>query len=210
MPKTEPFDQHYEQYESWFNRNRFAYKSELRAVERLIPPGARGVEIGMGSGKFAFPLGIMVGVEPSPSMRSLASARGLEVYEGVAEKLPFQDQEFNFALMVTTICFVDDADASFSEAYRVLKPNGRFIIGLVDKESPLGSVYETHKASNVFYQDAVFYSAREVLDLLSAHGFAEHEVVQTVFGNLSEINSVQEPRPGYGEGGFIVVSAVKK
>jgi SAM-dependent methyltransferase len=210
MPKTEPFDRHYEKYESWFARNRLAYESELRAVERLVPSGGRGVEIGVGSGKFAVPLDISIGVEPSRAMREIAEARGLEVYEAVAEDLPFEDQEFDFALMVTTICFVDDVNASFREAYRILKPNGRFIIGFVDKRSPLGRVYEEHKASNVFYRDAVFYSTDEVLALLTAHGFAEPETVQTVFGNLSEIDSVQEPIPGYGKGGFIVVSAAKK
>ena len=75
MPKTEAFDQHYEQYEYWFVRNRFAYESELRAVERLIPSDGRGVEIGTGSGRFAVPLGITIGVEPSPAMRKLARRR---------------------------------------------------------------------------------------------------------------------------------------
>jgi len=210
MAMTEPFDRHHEQYEFWFVRNRFAYESELRAVQRLIPSRGRGVEIGAGSGKFAVPLGMTIGVEPSPAMRKLATARGLDVRDGVAENLPFGDQEFDIALMITTICFVDDVDASFSEAYRVLKPKGRFIIGFVDSESPLGRVYEKHKTTNVFYHDAVFYSTREVLDLLCAHDFAKPEVVQTVFGDLSEIDSVQEPTPGYGKGGFVVVSAAKR
>ncbi|MFW5788757.1 MAG: class I SAM-dependent methyltransferase [Spirochaetota bacterium] len=209
MPRTEPFDLHHEKYERWFTRNRFAYDSELRAVERLLPSAGHGVEIGAGSGLFAVPLGITVGVEPSPAMRELAAARGLEVHDGIAEDLPFENEEFDYALMVTTICFVDDVHAAFSEAARVLKPNGRFVIGFVDRASPLGRAYEKHKADNVFYREAVFYSTDEVLGLLRAHGFAQPDVAQTVFGELSNIDSVQEPAPGYGEGGFVVVSAAK-
>lgn len=209
MPKTEPFDLHHEQYELWFTRNRFAYDSELRAVERLLPSVGRGVEIGAGTGLFAVPLGVVVGVEPSSAMRELAATRGLDARDGVAEDLPFEDEEFDYALMVTTVCFVDDVHASFSEARRVLKPKGRFVIGFVDRASPLGRAYEKHKEDNVFYRDAVFYSTDEVLALLAAHGFVEPQVVQTVFGELSRIDSVQEPAPGYGEGGFVVVSAAK-
>jgi SAM-dependent methyltransferase len=207
LPRTEPFDLHHERYELWFTRNRFAYDSELRAVERLLPSTGHGIEIGAGSGLFAVPLGIEVGAEPSPAMREIAAARGLDVRDGVAEDLPFEDEEFDYALMVTTICFVDDVHAAFREAARVLKPNGRFVIGFVDRASPLGRAYEKHKADNVFYRDAVFYSTDEVLDLLRAHGFVEPRVIQTVFGEPSQIDSVQDPVPGYGEGGFVVVSA---
>jgi SAM-dependent methyltransferase len=43
--------------------------------------------------------------------------------------------------MVTTICFVDDVRKFFSEVRRIFKPGGSFIIGLVDKNSPLGKAY---------------------------------------------------------------------
>jgi SAM-dependent methyltransferase len=50
-----------------------------------------GVEIGVGTGLFAVPLGILIGVEPSPRMAELARYRGIEVLENVAEELPFAD-----------------------------------------------------------------------------------------------------------------------
>jgi len=209
MPRTKPFDTHYRKYEVWFEKNRFAYLSEVQAVRRFIPDNAHGLEIGIGSGRFAAPFGISVGVEPSKSMRELARAKGLDVYDAAAEHLPFEDARFDFALMVTTICFVDDIKASFLEAKRVLKKGGSFIIGFVDRESTLGKTYEAHKQENVFYRDATFYSTDEVLALLEETGFGEHEEVQTIFGNLHEITCVQQCTRGYGHGGFVVVCAKK-
>src|SRR6202011_4339241 len=64
--------------------------SELRAVRGLLPKDGVGMEIGVGSGRFAAPLGIRYGVDPSVKMRTLAQARGIEAVEGVAEKLPYR------------------------------------------------------------------------------------------------------------------------
>jgi len=32
--------------------------------------------------------------------------KGIEVVEGIAEDLPFDDESFDFVLMITTICFL--------------------------------------------------------------------------------------------------------
>ena len=78
MTKIESFEKFAEQYDGWSERNRFAYESELRAVKILLPENGRGIEIGVGSGRFAGPLGIKLGVEPSEAMREIASQRGIE------------------------------------------------------------------------------------------------------------------------------------
>ncbi len=204
---TSPFDKYYEEYEEWFTENEFVYKSELKAVEHFIPGNKDGLEIGIGSGKFAKPLGIKTGIEPSSKMRELAQERGLKVFDGVGESLDFEDGSFDFVLMVTTICFLDDVKKAFKEVKRVLKKNGRFIIGFVDEKSPLGQTYSEKKDNSVFYKDAVFYSTDDVLSLLKEFNFINIEVVQTVFGDLSEINKVQNFKEGYGEGGFVVIKA---
>ena len=208
-PITEPFDQYADQYEEWFKKNECAYKSELKAVKNFIPNHKKGLEVGVGSGKFAIPLGIQTGVEPSKEMRKLAKEKGLEVYEGIGEDLPFEADSFDFVLMVTTICFLSDINKSFTEIRRILKDNGRLIIGFVDKDSSLGQVYQTHKTDNVFYKKATFYSTEQVINLLKKHNFSGVKIVQTVFGKLSEINEVQQFQRGYGQGGFVVIKADK-
>ena len=209
MPKTEPFDKHLDLYEEWFVANRFVYESELAAVRQLIPREGKGVEIGVGSGLFAAPLGISTGVEPSEKMAAKARERGITVVKGVAEALPFDDDFFDHALMVTTICFVDDVERSLHEVNRILKKEGVFILAFVDKESPVGKVYQAMKEKSLFYRPATFFSTEELLEALHKTGFREERIVQTVFGMLDEVKEVQPVREGYGEGSFVVIRAGK-
>ncbi|MDI3475697.1 MAG: hypothetical protein PWQ79_916 [Thermococcaceae archaeon] len=209
MTKIEPFEKHHDRYESWFERNRYAYLSELEAVKRLLPKEGKGAEIGVGTGRFAAPMGIKLGVEPSKAMAEIARKRGIEVIEGTAESLPFEDNSMDYLLMVTTICFVDDPEKALKEAYRVLKPGGALIIGFVDRNSPIGKFYEEHKDESVFYKEARFFSTEELLELLKKVGFREFEIVQTLFHRLDEIKSVEPVKPGHGEGSFVVIKAVK-
>jgi SAM-dependent methyltransferase len=210
MPGVNAFDKHVNEYEQWFVKNPHAYVSELRAVRELLPPGGKGLEIGVGTGRFAAPLGIATGIEPSPAMAELAGKRGIEVVKAAAEKLPFKDNEFDFALMVTTICFLDDPDLAFGEVRRVLKPGGSFIIGFVDKNSPLGKFYQSRQGESVFYRDATFYSVDDILSHLKKAAFADAAFRQTIFRPLEEIEDAEPVKEGYGEGSFVVVRGVKK
>ncbi len=207
MAKTKPFDEHLVDYEQWFFDNHYVFESELEAIRRVIPATGKGIEIGIGSGVFAAPLGIKEGVEPSKAMREKAAERGLRVIDGVAEKLPIIDKRYDFALMVTTICFVDDINKSFAEANRILKENGALILGFVDKESPVGKLYLSNKDKSIFYKDARFFSTEEVYRILRRNNFTVIDTCQTVFGMLNEINEIQEPENGYGKGSFVVIKA---
>ena len=210
MPKTEPFEKYFDQYEDWFVQNHYTYQSELEAVRRHLPAGGRGLEIGVGSGLFAEPFDIHYGIEPSTRMRKQAVQRGVKnVVDGVAEMLPFNDHFFDFALMVTTICFLDDVQLSLKEARRILKPNGKMIIGFVDKNSTVGKLYEKHKEENVFYRQAKFYSVKEIDGLLKQSKFYALRHTQTIFQMLDKIKKPEEIKEGYGEGSFVVVSGKK-
>ncbi|MBD3218965.1 MAG: methyltransferase domain-containing protein [candidate division Zixibacteria bacterium] len=209
MPKSEPFDKYSSEYDSWFEENRMAYESELKAVKHFLPESGDGIEIGVGTGRFAGPLGIKHGLEPSANMRAIAKERGIDVVDGIAEKLPFDDNQFDYVLMVTVVCFLDDVRAAFTEANRILKNGGVIIIALIDRESPLGQMYEKHKSKNEFYKHASFYSAEEIKNLLTESGFKNPQFIQTIFNNPSEISKLEDMKPGYGTGGFVVVRTIK-
>ena len=207
MPKIESFEKYSEEYDQWFDKHPDFYAAEIAAIRRLIPDaGAEGMEIGVGSGKFAVPLGIKVGVEPSEKMANIARLQGIEVHSGVAEDLPFSDGRFDFVLMVTTICFVDDIVKSFKEAFRVLKNDGFIIVGFVDKESELGKQYSEKKENSRFYKDATFFSVPEVLSHLNASDFVISSVLQTLIPG-EKFNTIQE---GFGRGSFAVIKGIKK
>ena len=209
MPKIDPFEKNTSEYETWFENNKFVYKSEVRAIKDQLPKKGEGMEVGIGSGRFAVPLGIRLGVDPSSKMRELARNRGIAAIDGVAEKLPFNDCRFHFVLMVTTICFLDDIEAAFKEAFRVLKTGGHLIIGFINKESPVGILYQQHKSESVFYKIATFYSVDEVISYLKKAGFIDLIFTQTIFHRLSEIIKLEPIKKGYGEGSFVVVKALK-
>jgi ubiquinone/menaquinone biosynthesis C-methylase UbiE len=124
------------------------------------------LEVGVGTGRFAEPLGIRTGVEPARAMAEIARKRGIDVHEARAEALPFQDESFDFLLMVTTICFLEEPLQALAEAKRVLKPGGAIIIGMIDRNSPLGKDYERRKATSKFYKYARFLSADQVMGWL--------------------------------------------
>ena len=205
MPKIEPFEKHSDAYDEWFE-NRDLYEAELEAIRQLIPsPGAEGVEVGVGSGKFAAPLGIKIGVDPSEKMAIKARKHGINVYLGIAEDLPFSDGRFDFVLMVTTICFVDDVIKSFREAFRALKPGGCIIVGFVDKESKLGRQYADKREKSKFYKDATFFSTQEVLKYLKEAGFGIVKIKQALIpGELPE--TILD---NFGRGAFVVIKSVK-
>lgn len=208
MAGVDAFDRHLGEYEAWFLKNKAAYESELNALRELLPEG-KGIEVGVGSGLFAVPLGIEYGIDPSDTMVRKAIERGIKVKRAAAEALPFPDAEFDFCLMVTTVCFLDDVDLAFNEVKRVLRTGGSFVIGFVDRDSLLGQEYLAKKDKSVFYKEAAFYSAKELQRALEKAGFALFEFRQTLFAPLNEITGIEPARPGYGEGAFVVIRAKK-
>lgn len=201
------FDKNTLDYDNWFERHPAIYQSELLALKETIPKNKKGIEIGVGTGRFAKPLNIKAGVEPSENMTRLAKQRGIEVIKATAENLPIENKSFELVLMVTTICFLSDIPKAFSEVHRILKPQGEIILGIIDKSSVLGKKYEKEKNNNIFYKDAHFHSTEEVTELLKQAHFGKFEYWQTLIqGNESEI---EQPIPGFGKGSFVVIKAIK-
>ena len=178
-------------------------------MRALLPFSGRGLEIGVGGGRFAAPLGVEFGIDPSAEMLAHARLRGVRVARAVAEALPFPRAAFDYALVVTTLCFVDDPTGMLAEARRVLKPGGALVIGFIDRASALGRHYEAHKDEDVFYRNAKFYSGDEVERLLFDTGFGAPVWAQTLCRPLAEIRAIEPVRAGRGEGAFVVVRAEK-
>lgn len=210
MARIIPFEEHLNEYENWFVQNQFAYQSELKAIKAVLPSAGLGIEIGVGSGLFAAPLGIPLGLDPSPRMLALARQRGIKVVRGIGEQLPFKNGHFDFALMVTTVCFLDDLSGAFKEVARILKKGGVFLIGFIDRESPIGRQYQKFKGQSVFYRLAEFYSVQEILECLQEAGFGPFEFVQTIFHLLPEISKPEPLKSGHGQGSFVVIKALLK
>ncbi len=209
MPRIEPFETHADRYDGWFEKHDAVYRSELQAVAGFIPAQGEGIEIGAGTGRFASRLGIRFGVEPAGRMARIAAARGIRVIRGTGEALPVRSRAFDFAVMVTTLCFLDDPAQTLRETRRIVRSGGGLVVGFVDAESPLGRQYRDASQRSRFYRDAVFYPVQAVMELLAETGWSRPEAGQTLFSPMEEIRSVEPVRPGWGEGSFVVIRAVK-
>ena len=83
----------------------------------------------IGSGSFTLPgyvegekLRRFVGLDPIPAK----AAPDFELYCGMAELLPFEDESFDVVIAATSIDHVLDLDRSLREIHRVLRPGGTF------------------------------------------------------------------------------------
>jgi ubiquinone/menaquinone biosynthesis C-methylase UbiE len=201
------FNEHYEQYDEWYEKNKCAYLSELEAIKKVLPKRGRGLEIGVGTGRFAQPLGIAIGIDPAKNMVEIAGQRGVDVLVGYGESLPFKNTTFDYVAIIITLCFVKNSLKVLKETRRVLKKHGKVIICIIDKNSFLGKYYQKRKS--IFYHKAHFFSAEELTELLKTMGFNTSSYYQTVFTYPDNMNSIEKPQRGFGSGSFVVMMSQK-
>ncbi|MFC2165881.1 class I SAM-dependent methyltransferase [Acidobacteriota bacterium] len=201
------FDLNYMQYDKWYDNNKNAYLSELEALKKVVPKKGNGLEIGVGTGRFAAPLGIKFGVDPSRSMIKLAKKKGVDTRLGFGESLPLPDAFFDYVAIINTLCFVKSPRKVIMESVRVLKNDGKLIVGIIDRDSFLGQAYQAKKSR--FYKYANFFNVEELTDLTKGFGFNQVSFYQAIFQFPEKIQSIEEPREGFGTGGFVVATSEK-
>ncbi len=213
MAVTEPFELHAKEYDAWFDKHPAVYEIELSALMEAISENGVGmaVEIGAGTGRFAVPLAIEYGVEPSQPGNGENSARAWNAHHfrrrGKASSTP--SNMYDTVLYMTTFCFIDDPMKALREAYRVLYPGGKIIIGFIDGRSQLGKLYHQKKEANSIYRHARFYSYPELRKKPVEAGFRNVKVWQTLFNSPEKMTEPEPVKEGFGAGGFLVIRAEK-
>ncbi|GGG59739.1 type 11 methyltransferase [Kocuria dechangensis] len=204
------FDARAEQYDRWFDEHTALYRAELTAVAELLAPvraaagaGAEGLEIGVGTGRFAAPLGISHGLEPAPRMARLARARGIDVVAGVAEDLPFGTGRFAYTALLTSLCFVTDPARALREARRVTVGGGAVLVAYLNRVGPPGQELAARQAEDPYYSHAHLMTTPELEALLRGAGFLPEDSRQVLAGP----EGAPVVRPGAEEGLFCVLRA---
>ena len=125
--------------------NRTIADLENRLLIELLKPlaGKRVLDIGCGAGASLAPLleaGLQAtALDPSPYMLDIAKKKlgnRVDFHRGVAEDLPFDDNSFNYACLVTTLEFVEDPQKALQEACRVA--TDRIFLGVMNRYAVKG------------------------------------------------------------------------
>ncbi len=163
-------------YEKWFDNpcNRLAADLENRLMlDLLMPvPGETVLEIGCGTGASLLPfleMGLQAtGIDPSPYMLDIALknvGNRVDLHRGFAEDLPFEDNSFNYACLITTLEFVEDHKKAVEEAIRVAKD--KLFLGVLNRYAIKGI---QRRIKGVFtktiYNHAHFFSVWELKQLI--------------------------------------------
>ena len=137
---------------------------------------------------------------------NLEKFKNIKWYKANAEKLPFKNDTYNFYTISYGIRNVSNIDLSLKEAFRVLKPGGRFmclefskidneIINLFyqqySKAIPFVGKYITGSSEPYDYlvkSINEFYTQNELVDLIKKNGFSNVEY-RNLSNGISAIHS---------------------
>ena len=207
-----PFNANAKEYDSWYDTSPL-FAIELAAIRattiRFVRPG---LEVGVGTGRFARALGVKFGLDPALSPLQLAHHRSIIPINGIGEQLPVRTQSIGTVYLFFTLCFLADPAAVFTECFRVLKPEGLMVIGFIPRLSPWGKHLSSKGRENhPYYRFARFQTVAETGALLAGSGFTILEAWSTLFQPPAPHLAFEHPKPGASENaGCCVLLAGKK
>jgi ubiquinone/menaquinone biosynthesis C-methylase UbiE len=175
MPNPPVFDSIADAYDRWYDapEGRLLFQEEVDCLRCLGHEySGRWLEVGVGTGRFAKALGCNYGIDISPSMAAKAARRGVHVCVAGAKQLPFPKHVFDGVLLVLALCFLENPTRALQESARVLRENGKLVIGTIPADSPWGRTYLRKGAEgHPVYAHARFYTLSETVRLVEKMGF---------------------------------------
>ena len=177
IPSRQVFKNHAADYDRWFDEHGEVFAAQVRMLRGAVPDYGLGLEVGVGSGRFAEPLGICCGIDPSRELIRIARQRGIEVVIGEGEHQPYCAGTFDYVLMMTLICFLDAVTAVFREVNRVLRPEGLLIVGFIEAGGEIHQKYLHESVKGRFLRYAKFRRLDEVTGFFSDTGYSSVSVI---------------------------------
>lgn len=130
----------------------------------------------------------LTGIELSPEMLAIAKrrqgelGRTADLHLGDAQRLDFADASFDTVVCTLALCTIPDVRRAVGEAYRVLRPGGRFLF-LEHVRSPARTVRLGQRLLDpLFVRLQADHLVREPLDYLAAEGFEVERVERSKWG----------------------------
>ncbi len=202
-----------EEYDCWFENNPLLYSIELQALlaiqENLPIPR---LEIGVGPGRFAQDIDVGYGIDPAITPLQLATRRSIIVVNGIGESIPLLSASMGSVFMLFTWCFLTDALDVLQECSRILKRDGRLVIGMIPRLSEWGRMLsDKGEKGHPCYRHAKFRSIAETREMLSHREFRVIESWSTLFQTPGNSLVEETPRSGtHEDAGFCVLITSKE
>ena len=146
--------------------------------EPLNARALRILDVGCGTGanlEMLSEFGSAEGVDVSDKALEFCKSKGLKVHKGLAEELPFEDEEFDVVTALDVVEHLDDDIAGLKEMNRVVKKGGKALV-FVPAFMWLWGVQDD--ISN----HRIRYTRRQIVDRLEAAGF---EVERATYANIT-------------------------
>lgn len=135
-------------YDLYFNGNNKNYflktiLSPLKALVRGVefPTPRKTLDVGCGSGQFLYEMKIMGakevhGVEPGGFNKESADEHGIDIKNSTLSNAKYKENYFDLVTINHVLEHVNDPHETLKEIHRVLRPGGKFIVGVPNTRSP--------------------------------------------------------------------------
>ncbi|MFL5304924.1 MAG: class I SAM-dependent methyltransferase [Polyangia bacterium] len=183
IDRPTPYDQIAAGYNRRYQLN--AYAGIWSTILSVLRDAGRThvLEVGCGTGFWlaklaAVPGATVAGIDPSTEMlRQAQGTAGGDLRQGVAEDLPWDDAAFDVVLCINALHHFEEPEAAIKEAFRALRPGGKFLSVGLDPEEGLDRWYVYDFFPEALARDRRRFASRDRrLSWLEAAGFTAPSV----------------------------------
>ncbi len=187
MTEEQLFDEWPERYNRWFTTpiGKLVRDTEGRLINELldVKPGEHILDAGCGTGVFTLDFlaggANVIGLDISRHMlESALKSTGdypFSAIQGNMLHLPFRESYFDKSVSITALEFIEDAETTVNELFRVTRPGGLVVVATLNSLSPWAARRreKTEKGQRHILEDAYYRSPDELLNLSRFKGTAK-------------------------------------
>jgi hypothetical protein len=192
-------------------KERLIAQIQKRAFRPIIPFLPKPwIELRKGDGKPVMARGSSRAMDLGKGSLRFARHGGIKAAGGKGDAIP--TEKVGSLFMVISHCPPRYLKKLLKEGHRILKREGRILIGFIPRDSPWGSFYLQGKRCRWpdSYPGVWVHSLKQMEHQVMQAGFSLQGISSTLFQNPRELKAVENPMMGYHPlAGFLVLIGEK-